>query len=194
MELVYDKYYQKEDYFGKAYSELLDFFEKQPKSLKILDLGCGQGRDSIPLARMGFEVKGIDNSKVGIDQLNKKAREENLKLKGLIANIYEYENYKDYNAILLDSMFHFTKNDRRKEAEFLKSIIEKCKSKTILVICIQDTGKKVEILRSIINVEELENICDVKMKYVFEDKGSNHKSVTNYRMIVKEKKNTTHNN
>ncbi len=37
------------------------------ENLKILDLGCGNGRDSEFFAEMGYEVMGIDRSAVAID-------------------------------------------------------------------------------------------------------------------------------
>lgn len=37
------------------------------KDGKILDLGCGQGRHSIALSKMGFEVKGVDFSEAHIN-------------------------------------------------------------------------------------------------------------------------------
>jgi len=40
--------------------------------IKILDLGCGAGRTTIPLHGMGFDVTGLDISKNLIDKLNKK--------------------------------------------------------------------------------------------------------------------------
>lgn len=70
MKVAYDKYYQTENLFGKPYPELIKYFSTYPKQGKVLDLGCGQGRDSIPIARLGFDVTGIDNSRVGIEQMN----------------------------------------------------------------------------------------------------------------------------
>jgi 2-polyprenyl-3-methyl-5-hydroxy-6-metoxy-1,4-benzoquinol methylase len=55
--VAYDKYCQAENLFGAAYPELLDFFAEFPNKGKVLDLGCGQGPDSIPLARLGFEAE-----------------------------------------------------------------------------------------------------------------------------------------
>ncbi|MEZ4951696.1 MAG: methyltransferase domain-containing protein, partial [Saprospiraceae bacterium] len=77
---AYDKYYQTEDLFGSPYPELIAFFTKLPSKGNVLDLGCGQGRDAIALARMGYSVTGIDNSSVGIKQMNQIAKNEKLDL------------------------------------------------------------------------------------------------------------------
>lgn len=185
MTVTYDKYYQTENLFGEPYPELMDFFSEYPKNGKVLDLGCGQGRDSIPLARLGFDVTGVDNSKVGIEQMNQIAKTENLKLNGIITDIFEINNFAEYDFVLLDSMFHFAKNDRKKETEFIKRIISKIGKECSLIFCIQDTGKKVEILNETIDFEkQLDRLVDKKFKYIFEDSQSGHKSETNYLMIV----------
>lgn len=188
MTVIYDKYYQTENLFGKPYPELIDFFAKYHKKGKVLDLGCGQGRDAIPLARLGFNVTGIDNSKVGIEQMNRIAKTEDLTLNGKVADIFKFENFAEYDFILLDSMFHFSKNDRQKETDFIKRILSKIKKGCLVIFCVQDTGKKIEILNNIVVFEKhLKRMVDKKFKYVFEDKENGHKSKTDYRMVVVEK-------
>ena len=107
MTVTYDKYYQTENLFGEPYPALIDFFAEYPKKGKVLDLGCGQGRDAIQLARLGFEVTGIDNSKVGIKQLNRVANTENISLAGIVTDIFKFEGFSEFDFVLLDSMFHF---------------------------------------------------------------------------------------
>ncbi len=46
----------------------------------ILDLGCGQGHDSIRLARAGFQVTGVDISENAIVVARERAEVENLKI------------------------------------------------------------------------------------------------------------------
>lgn len=188
MTVSYDKYYLTENLFGNPYPELIEFFSNYPKKGKVLDLGCGQGRDSIPLARLGFSVIGIDNSKVGIEQMNQISKTERLNLKGKTTNIFEFDKFAEYDIVLLDSMFHFTKNDRKKETEFIKRIISKTKNDCLIVFCIQDTGKKVEILNEAIDFEKkLDRVTDKKFEYIYEDSGNGHKSKTDYRMIAVKK-------
>ena len=150
-----------------------------------MDLGCGQGRDSIPLARLGFEVMGIDNSKVGIAQMNLISKNESLKLNGVTADIFDFDNFADYDFVLLDSMFHFAKNDRKKETKFIQRIFSEINKGCLVIICIQDTGEKVKILNETIDCNtQLDRIRDKKFEYIFEESESGHKSETNYRMIV----------
>lgn len=184
----YNKYYQTDNLFGDPYPELLSFFSKYSKHGKVLDLGCGQGRDAIALARMGFDVIGIDNSSVGIAQMNQIAKKERLPLNGIVADIFEFDKFASYDFVLLDSMFHFTKKDRIKETEFIKRIISSAEKKCLIVFCIQDTGNKVKILNETLDFDEpLERMVDQRFKYVFEDNESGHKSESDYRMIVVEK-------
>lgn len=188
MTVTYDKYYQTVNLFGKPYPELLEFFADYPKKGKVLDLGCGQGRDAITLARLGYSVTGIDNSKVGIDQMNQIGQTENLKLVGLVGDIYTFDQFNQFDILLIDSMFHFAKKDKEKEIGFVKKIVSKLKNGGLFVICIQDSGDKIQILNQAIDFEKkLNRIADKKFKYSFEDEESGHKSETNYRMIVIEK-------
>ena len=188
MAVTYDKYYQTENFFGEPYPELIDFLANYPKKGKLLDLGCGQGRDSIALARLGYNVSGVDNSKVGIDQMNEIGKAENLNLIAQVADIYNFDQFDKFDIILLDSMFHFAKNDKEKEIGLIKKIVSKIKNEGLIIVCIQDTGDKVEILNKAIDFQKkLNRLTGKNFKYTFEDKESGHKSETKYRMIIVEK-------
>ena len=84
-----DKKNQKEQWEG-TYAKAEDFFGNEPSELalsatellkkegckKVLEIGCGQGRDAIFLASEGFEVWAIDYSQQAIMQLAEKAEDE----------------------------------------------------------------------------------------------------------------------
>lgn len=185
MSSEYDTYYQTESLFGAPYPELIEFYEKIEAKGKLLDLGCGQGRDAIALAKMGFDVTGIDHSNVGIAQLNSIAEQEQLPLTGLVADIYTYEGFGEFDFILLDSMFHFEKKDKDQEVGLLTTIFESASPNTLITICIQDAPHKIGVLNSILsNQGDLETIHQVALIYRYEDKASNHSSETAYQMIT----------
>ncbi len=72
-------YAMAEDFFGNDPSELAlsatDLLKKEGCN-KILEIGCGQGRDAIFFAGEGFEVWAVDYSQQAILQLAEKAEEE----------------------------------------------------------------------------------------------------------------------
>lgn len=182
----YNKYYKTENLFGEPFVELIEFFENHKIKGKLIDVGCGQGRDSIALARLGYDVTGIDNSKLGIDQMTKKSDKENLKLTGLVGDIYKFDDFQDFDIILLDSIFHFEKRDRKRETDLILKIANKLEKGGLICICIQDTGSKVKILKDTIKNTKLDFkvLNDSSLIYKYKDKESGHKSETTYLMYI----------
>jgi len=73
---TYDEYAEK--YFQINYStdvikELLEFFIKNLNGNKILDVGCGPGRDAKFFSNLGYEVIGIDLSEKLLEIARKNA-------------------------------------------------------------------------------------------------------------------------
>lgn len=189
MKVEYDDYYQTENLFGEPYPELIAYYSSIKNKGKLLDVGCGQGRDAIPLAKMGFEVTGIDNSRVGIEQLNKIASRDKLSLQGIVVDLYDYTNFKAFDFILLDSMFHFGKREKEKETKLLKKIMEEVKPNTQITICIQNTGNKLKMLNAILSEEKhIEIVKTEELVYEFIDQETNHRSKTKYEMVIIKKR------
>lgn len=141
-----------------------------------MGLGCGQGRDAIALARLGYNVTGLDDSKVKIDQMNQVVKAENLTLVGLVEDVYSFEEFDEFDVILLDSMFHFAEKDKEKEVGSVKKILSNIKTGCLVVVCIQDIGNKVQTLNQTIDSERwLNRLADKKFQYTFEDKESGHR-------------------
>ncbi len=112
---LYDKYYLNEHCFGSPCPELIKFFDEYQHKGTVLDLGCGQGRDAIPLGKIGYRVIGVDISGVGIEQLNQDAKSLRLGVLGVEGNLYEYAVDSFIDIVLMDSILHFYKGDKEKE-------------------------------------------------------------------------------
>ncbi|HCF0264806.1 TPA: class I SAM-dependent methyltransferase [Pseudomonas aeruginosa] len=56
----YTKAYSKL-YFSNIHRKFIEFLPRSPHS-KVLDIGCGSGRDALSLARRGYKVTAIDPS------------------------------------------------------------------------------------------------------------------------------------
>ncbi len=61
-------------------TEVIKFF-KAKKVTTVLDLGCGVGRNIIPLIKQGFTVTGLDESSTAINKLKASLTQQNLQAK-----------------------------------------------------------------------------------------------------------------
>lgn len=122
---AYDKQYMAEtELFGAPYPEFEDFVKKNSVSGgKALDLGCGQGRDALMLARYGYSVIGVDTSAVGINQMLDIARASSLSVTGVVKNFYDFVPEAPVEAIVLDSVLHFEPKSRKKELTLLNRLL-----------------------------------------------------------------------
>ena len=98
-----DLYSANPDYFGTDPSSILaDFCHLIDRSRPTLDIGAGQGRHAVYLARRGFVVDAIDPSSVGIAGPENLARSENLKLATHTVGFEHFQRPDGYySAVLL---------------------------------------------------------------------------------------------
>jgi len=62
---------------------------EQPRRLKAIDLGCGDGRDTIEILRRGWQVLAIDGSTEAIDRL---VQRPDIDLKHLTTQVQAFES------------------------------------------------------------------------------------------------------
>lgn len=89
---------------------------------KVLDLGIGQGRNSIPLAELGFNVTGVDYSTKCLEICKNTCNKLNL----VKSDIRTFDIEKDkYDMILSGYVLHFLhKNDSYQIIENIKNNIK----------------------------------------------------------------------
>jgi len=74
-------YHEHPEMFGEEPSEpaikAMKLFRREGKN-KILELGAGQGRDTLFFARNGFQVYALDYSETGVETIREKAQAQRL--------------------------------------------------------------------------------------------------------------------
>ena len=117
MSEIWNKVYSKDaSFFGNDPSNFgLDCQEefKKNKAKQILELGCGQGRDTIFFASNGLDVVAIDSSHVAIDILSKIKTEKNLPIKAMICDVSEGIPFDNsyFDAVYSHMFFNMTFKD-----------------------------------------------------------------------------------
>ena len=95
------------DALGAPTAIFVDFFRDLGRQgCRVLDVGCGQGRDALFIARAGHQVVGVDLSENGIRDLRAAATRENLPITGVVADITQFVPEGLFDIILIDRTLH----------------------------------------------------------------------------------------
>jgi SAM-dependent methyltransferase len=86
--------------------ELVAFLDSHPPG-RALDLGCGTGTNAITMTKCGWQVVGIDISKLAIRRARKKARKAGLSIAFYQEDVTQLEFLKEPFDLVLDiGCFH----------------------------------------------------------------------------------------
>lgn len=103
----------------RPYYLLNNFLQKIPKG-KVLDLGSGDGKNSLFLAKNGFAVHAIDINPKTIENLKRESKKEKLKINIIKDDIRKFSiKEKTYDLILAINSLIFMK-----KTEFKKTITQ----------------------------------------------------------------------
>lgn len=123
------------------------------KDVAILDIGCGGGILSEPLARLGSTVTGLDANYNVIETARSHCKQENLNIKYDVSSIEDHatENVEKYDVIVASEIIeHVTHKD-----EFIKACIK----------CLKPSGS---IFITTLSKTTIANILAIQLaEYVF---------------------------
>lgn len=120
--------------FDKKYKVAPGLFGEEPMPLvkralkyvsgnKALELGVGNGRNTLFLLSNSFEVTGVDMSEEGIKILSERAK-NNPNLNLVVSDVLEFESTEKFDLVLAIGLLHFL------EKESTNSLISKMKKWT----------------------------------------------------------------
>ena len=107
-----DIYDNKVPAWGREPAQVLKkFLMHFPKGARILDIGCGEGRNSIHLSRLGYEVTGIDISQSAINR----AKENESTCKFYCMDALNEILDDKFDVIIDFGLFHFVPYEYREK-------------------------------------------------------------------------------
>lgn len=103
-ETIYDGLYRRDEgyYWGLLPSKMsLKVLELIPpvRPLRLLDIGCGEGRDSVFFAKNGYHVTAFDLSEAGLEKARRLAELANVSIDFYKANINDFRLDSPYDII-----------------------------------------------------------------------------------------------
>lgn len=128
-------YKQHQKVWGQGPNKLLQMvWKKAEPGSCFLDLGCGQGRDSLFMAKQGFQVTAVDKSIEGINNLKQLAKENNFeKIQVICQDIKDFEIEKDKYSII--NVFNASQFLKKEDAlKIIKALKENLKINGFIII------------------------------------------------------------
>lgn len=122
----YEKKYDRQDYYWGIEPNRLcyEIMRHRPpvKAYRVLDIGCGEGKDAVFFAKNGYIVSAFDASENGIKKAKELAKQHRVNINFFQADINEYELNEEYDIIFSSGVFHYLKPNRRER--FIENLQE----------------------------------------------------------------------
>lgn len=85
------------------------------KQVKVLDIGCGEGKDAIFFARNGYDVSAFDISIAGLQKLADLCKETRTRVNAFRADINDHRLSSKYDILFSSGVLHYIKSELREE-------------------------------------------------------------------------------
>ena len=113
-----ERYHRQPYYWGLVPSEMgCDVLRLRPpvRPLRVLDIGCGEGKDAVFFARNGYEVSAFDIAQNGIDKGRRLADACGVDVHFFRADIRDYRPDTDFDIIFSSGVLHYLPQPLRAE-------------------------------------------------------------------------------
>lgn len=116
---IYEEEYKTQEYYWgtEPNSACYQVLQLMPptKHLKLLDVGCGEGKDAVFFARNGYDVSAFDVSDAGIEKTRSLAEKIGVHVNAFKADILDYRLDTHYDIIFSSGVLHYLKPEYRKD-------------------------------------------------------------------------------
>lgn len=115
----YEKWYEGDDYYwgvepGGFLNELIEL-SASSKDKKVLDIGCGEGKDAVCMAQKGYDVTAFDLTENGIRKTIALADKRGVKLNAYVDDINTFETDEQFDIIYSTGTVQYLFDENKKE-------------------------------------------------------------------------------
>lgn len=113
-----DRYKSEDFYWGLEPNQLCyEMMKLKPptKPLRVLDIGCGEGKDAVFLARNGYVVSALDATDMGIEKGKLLAEKYGVSVEFFKADIEDFRLNDKYDIIFSSGALHFVRPEYRND-------------------------------------------------------------------------------
>ena len=114
----YEKWYEGDGYYwGTEPAGFLDeLIALCPPSVgkKVLDIGCGEGKDAVYMATKGYDVTAFDLTENGIRKALRLAKENGVKINAYVDDINVFETSEKYDIIYSSGTIQYLFEENKK--------------------------------------------------------------------------------
>lgn len=116
---AYEERYKEDDYYwGLEPNELCyEIMKLRPpvKPYRVLDIGCGEGKDAVFLAKNGYIVTAFDAAETGLDKARRLAEKSGVHVDFFKADVMDYRPDTEFDIIFSSGVLHYVVPEVRDE-------------------------------------------------------------------------------
>ena len=113
----YEQRYQGEDYYWgiRPNSLCYEIMQRRPPvaPYRVLDIGCGEGKDAVFLARNGYQVEAFDIAEAGLKKGEKLAAQCKTHVNFFHADVLDFEPTHPYDIVFCSGVLHYLPPEKR---------------------------------------------------------------------------------
>ena len=120
----YERWYEGDDYYwglepGDFLDELIELCPPSPEK-KVLDIGCGEGKDAVYMAEKGYRVFAFDLTENGIRKTNALAEKRGVSINAYVDDINTFDTSESFDIIYSTGTVQYLFEENK--ADFFKKL------------------------------------------------------------------------
>lgn len=85
------------------------------RPMRLLDIGCGEGRNAVFFARNGYQVTAFDTSPKGVDKTKQLAADAGVEVSAFVANINEFRLDEEFDVLFSTGVLQYVPPQMRQD-------------------------------------------------------------------------------